>query len=135
MESLQAVIDHVAQDNKLMRFALDKAADGIIIAATTLPDYPIVFASMGFYKLTGYNPEDVIGKNCRFMQGKDTEPEVVALIARAINEGQSFKGTLTNYRKDGSAFINQLRIEPVFNAKNNIEYYIGAQIDAETFRR
>lgn len=135
MDTLETIIERVNQDNALMRMALDKAVDGILITTPALNDNPIVYASMGFYKLTGYNPEDVLGHNCRFLQGQDTDPAVITLMSRAIQDGQSFKGTLTNYRKDGSPFLNQLRIEPVFNINNDIQYYIGAQIDTESFRR
>ena len=92
-----------------------------VIADNTQPDCPITSASDGFYEMTGYGPEDVIGKNCRFLQGPDTNTEEVRKLRDAVKAGKSHVCRLRNYRKDGTPFWNMLSISPIYKdpCRNN----------------
>ena len=93
-------------------------------------DNPIVYASEEFYRLTGYGKENVIGYNCRFLQGTKTKKESVQRLSDAIKKGEEISETLLNYRRDGSAFMNVLMLAPLHDGKRNVKYFLGAQVDA-----
>ncbi|KIW67588.1 hypothetical protein PV04_06826 [Phialophora macrospora] len=92
-------------------------------------DNPIIYASEEFYRYTGYGPDDVIGRNCRFLQGPKTKRESVARLKDSIGKGEDICETLLNYRRDGRPFINLLMIAPLHDDKGNVKYQIGAQVD------
>jgi PAS domain S-box-containing protein len=92
-------------------------------------DQQIVYANNAFLELTGYDLNDVIGWNCRFLQGPGTDPEAVQRIRRAISEGTEFHGEILNYRKDGSEFWNELFMTPIFDDEGRIAYFLGSQLD------
>lgn len=92
-------------------------------------DAPIVFASDGFCKLTGYSKEEILGHNCRFLQGPETEPAVVDELRQAIAKGERCSVRILNYRKDGQKFWNYLTIAPVYNSAGSVVKYIGVQVD------
>nr|AML76538.1 putative LOV domain-containing protein [Gyrocarpus americanus] len=94
-----------------------------------LPDMPIVYASDAFLKLTGYSRLEVLGRNCRFLQGSDTNVEALCQIKDSIQSAQSCSVRILNYRKDGSSFWNLLHIAPVRNASGKIAFYVGVQIE------
>jgi PAS domain S-box-containing protein len=94
-----------------------------------LPDNPIIYASSQFYAATGYGPNAVIGKNCRFLQGKGTSRVAVMRLIEALQDGQEICETMLNYRKDGSPFVNLLLIAPLHDVDGKVRYFIGAQID------
>ncbi len=79
-----------------------------VITDPLLKDNPIVYASQGFLQLSGYSLEEVLGRNCRFMQGVDTDRKKVAELHKAITEGVDCSVCLLNYKKDGSTFWNQV---------------------------
>ena len=109
--------------------ALSAVAEGITISDNLLPDNPIIYANKGFEKLTGYRTEDVLGKNCRFLQGSDTDPDKVKEIREAIREQRECTVEILNYRKDGTPFWNSLSITPIRNNDGNVTNYIGIQSD------
>ncbi|EXJ82132.1 hypothetical protein A1O1_08201 [Capronia coronata CBS 617.96] len=92
-------------------------------------DNPIIYASSEFYRFTGYGPDDVIGRNCRFLQGTKTKRESVSRLRSSIENGHEISETLLNYRRDGRPFINLLMIAPLHDDKGNVKYHIGAQVD------
>lgn len=92
-------------------------------------DNPIIYASSEFYRFTGYGPDDVIGRNCRFLQGNKTKRESVSRLRSSIQKGDEVCETLLNYRRDGRPFINLLLIAPLHDDKGKVKYYIGAQLD------
>ncbi|WP_121061875.1 PAS domain-containing protein [Chachezhania antarctica] len=93
------------------------------------PDNPIVFVNPAFCALTGYSAEEVIGANCRFLQGAETTPESVAEV-RALVENRAVDTVeIVNYRKDGTPFINALQIGPIFDADGNLRFFFGSQLD------
>jgi len=89
----------------------------------------IIYASKGFEKLTGYLREEVIGKNCRFLQGADLDQEGLAILRRSIKEEQYCKVIVRNYRKDGSLFYNELQLSPIRDHSGKVVYFIGIQND------
>lgn len=92
-------------------------------------DHPIVWANPAFLRMTGYSYSDAIGRNCRFLQGPDTDPAAVEEIRDAISKQRGATVTLLNYRKDGSAFWNQLSLSPVFDADGELVNFVGVQVD------
>ncbi|MES2832713.1 MAG: histidine kinase famiy protein [Pseudomonadota bacterium] len=92
-------------------------------------DNPIVFANHAFIKMTGYASEEIVGKNCRFLQGPDTDRDAVSEIRRAVAERREITIELLNYRKDGSSFWNALFISPVYDTQKNVVYFIASQLD------
>ncbi len=109
--------------------ALDVADDGIVISDATTPDAPIVYVSPSFERLVGYPAEEILGTNCRMVQGPGTDRETVKQIAIALQEGRVFQGEILNYRKDGTAFWNFLRIAPIRDASGRVTHHVGTQSD------
>jgi PAS domain S-box-containing protein len=108
---------------------LDECVNGVTLADPDLEDAPIVYANKAFERLTGYTAEEIVGLNCRFMQGEDREQEARYLIAAAMKEDKAVEVTLRNYRKDGQLFHNRLKIVPLFDKKQRVLYYLGVQYD------
>lgn len=102
----------------------------IIVTDLNLPDNPIIFANDSFLKLTGYERDEVNGRNCRFLQGPDTDPETVRTIRRAIEARTDVTVDILNYRKDGTTFWNALYLSPVPDAQGNVRYFFASQLDA-----
>ena len=108
---------------------LDECVNGVTLADPDLEDAPIVYANKAFERLTGYEQEDIIGINCRFLQGTDREQEARKQIAQAMKNNEATEVTLRNYKKDGTLFQNRLKITPLFDRKNRVIYYLGVQYD------
>ena len=94
-----------------------------------LPDNPIVCVNAAFCALTGYAEAEILGQNCRFLQGAGTEVELRQALREAVEEGRPTLIVLTNYRKDGTPFRNAVMVAPLFGADGAIEYFIGSQMD------
>jgi len=109
--------------------ALDKVPVGISITDPTQEDNPMTYVNEAFTEITGYDESEVIGRNCRFLQGKDTDPEHVATIRDAVEEARPVDVTLRNERKDGTPFWNQLSIAPVRADDGTLESFVGYQKD------
>lgn len=101
----------------------------MIIADAQAPDMPIAFANEAFLAMSGYRQDEILGRNCRFLQGPDTDRAAVAELAKAISEARAVTVDLLNYRKDGQPFWNALQISPVHNAQGELVYFIGSQVD------
>lgn len=101
----------------------------MVVTDARQPDLPIVFANDAFLALTGYGRDEVIGRNCRFLQGPRTDPQTVERIAQAIGEGGDVACDILNYRKDGSTFWNALFLSPVRSHDGPITYFFGSQVD------
>jgi PAS domain S-box-containing protein len=121
--------DHVtlhSADFALMQ-AVERSARNFLITDPTVPDNPIVFASDGFYAMTGHRPTEVIGRNCRFLQGPDTDPDVVREIRGAVHAGKEIHCVLLNYRADGRPFWNELFIAPLRGPSGAVVHFLGVQ--------
>ncbi len=93
------------------------------------PDNPIVFCNRAFISMTGYQPQDILGHNCRFLQGPATDRNTVAALREAIEQRREISLELLNYRKDGSTFWNALFISPVYNSRGELVYFFASQLD------
>lgn len=114
---------------KLCFFALERTRMPLIVANALDSEMPIVLANRAFLELTQYSADEVVGRNCRFLQGPGTDPTTVQAIRVAINAGQEFTGELLNYRKDGSSFWNELHLSPLHDDEGRVVFYFGSQID------
>ncbi|KAK6144537.1 hypothetical protein DH2020_021357 [Rehmannia glutinosa] len=112
-----------------LKDALSTFQQTFVVSDATKPDFPIMYASAGFFKMTGYTSKEVIGRNCRFLQGKDTDPEDVAKIREALEGGSTYCGRLLNYKKDGTPFWNLLTIAPIKDETGKVLKYIGMQVE------
>lgn len=116
--------------------ALDELPDNFIITDPSLPGHPIVFASLGFLKMSGYSKDEVIGKNGRIFQGPGTCRRSVIEIREAIREERAIQINLLNYRKDGTPFWMLFHISPVFNKYDGrVSHFVAVQVPLSRKRR
>ncbi len=101
----------------------------IIVTDAADPELPIIYINPAFEKLTGYGPDDVLGRNCRFLQGTDTDQRARHTIREALAKKNAARGILRNYRKDGSLFYNELFIDPVRDADGAVTHFVGCQTE------
>lgn len=100
-----------------------------IITNPRLPDNPIVECNQAFMTLTGYPREEIVGHNCRFLAGKDTDPAATRIIRTGIAQQQPVMAEILNYKKDGTPFRNAVMIVPIFGAGGTLEYFLGSQVE------
>ena len=105
----------------------DEVEMSVVISDPSLPDNPMIYVSDEFEQQTGYSAEEAIGRNCRFLQGKDTSPYAVEAIRQALKAQTRFTIDLLNYRKDGTPFVNRLRIRPIYDPSGHLMFFAGAQ--------
>lgn len=108
---------------------LDSVVNGITLSDPDQPDNPIVYANAAFELITGYDREEIIGRNCRFLQGEDRDQPEIERIRQALREHQPVTVTLRNYRKDGTLFYNRFSIRPLYDREGRLIYYLGVQYD------
>ncbi len=108
--------------------AIAATSDGIVITAAS-PDYSLVYVNSGFENLTGYSAAEVIGKNCRFLQGDETNQPGLLELRQALRKGKECEVVVRNFRKDGTGFWNELKISPVYDAAGNLTNFIGVLTD------
>ncbi|MBL6453949.1 PAS domain S-box protein [Belnapia sp. T6] len=101
----------------------------MIVTNPRLPDNPIAFANDAFCRLTGYRREEVLGRNCRFLQGGGTDPEAIRRISAAVAAVEPIEIEIRNYRRDGSHFWNRLLLAPVRDAAGGLAYFFASQLD------
>jgi diguanylate cyclase (GGDEF)-like protein/PAS domain S-box-containing protein len=116
-------------DPELLQQALEASGDGFVITDAREPDNPIIYVNPAFERMTGYPPDEVLGRNCRFLQGDDTRQEALEELRAALREGRACRVTLRNYRKDGRLFWNELGISPVRDESGELTHFIGVQKD------
>lgn len=114
---------------QILSAILDECVNGVTLADPDLDDAPIVYANKAFERLTGYSQEEVVGHNCRFLQGDDRNQEARHQITDAMKNHQSVEVILRNYKKDGTLFHNRLKLTPLFDRKHRVIYYLGVQYD------
>lgn len=105
----------------------DEREQSVVITDPALPDNPMIFISEEFERQTGYSPKEALGKNCRFLQGPDTDPAAVKAIRQALDTESQITIDILNYRKDGKKFWNRLRIRPLYGDDGKVMFYVGAQ--------
>lgn len=121
--------NRVDESLKLRERAIAASSNGIVITDATQPENPMIYVNPSFERITGYSAAEVIGRDCRFLQGGDRHQIGILDLHQAIQEKRECHAVLLNYRKDGTPFWNDLYIAPVFNDHGEITNYIGVQTD------
>ena len=116
-------------DLELLFKVMDATNNGIVITDNLLPDNPIIYCNPAFEEISGYKRTEIIGHNCRFLQGKDRSQQVRADLAKAIANGESYYVEIRNYTKSGTLFWNELYISPVKDNNGTVTHFIGIQND------
>ena len=114
---------------RLLERAVTASTNSIVIADPNQPDVPLVYVNPAFERTTGYASEEVLGRNCRFLQGKDRDQPALRELRTAVREGRHCTVVLRNYRKDGSLFWNELSIYPVSDEEGRTSSFVGVQND------
>jgi PAS domain S-box-containing protein len=109
--------------------AMDRAPVGITIADMRLPDEPMIYVNDAFERLTGYDVEEAVGQNCRFLQGEQSDERKISRMRAAIENDEGTAVELRNYRKDGTEFWNRVEIAPISDANGEVTHYVGYQTD------
>ncbi|CAN6675986.1 unnamed protein product [Malus baccata var. baccata] len=112
-----------------LNISLGRIKQSFVLTDSHLPDMPIVYASDAFFKLTGYARHEILGRNCRFLSGADTDPSMIYRIKEIIQDETACTVRILNYRKDKSSFWNLLHISPIRNASGKIAYFVGVQME------
>lgn len=118
-----------------MKAVLDKAPFGISFADPHQPDMPLVYVNDAFVEQTGYPPEEALGRNCRFLQGADTQPEVVQQIRDTLQHRKTLEVELINYRRNGEPFWNRFLIFPSYDAQGQLIHFVGCQTDITALKQ
>jgi two-component system, cell cycle sensor histidine kinase and response regulator CckA len=118
----------IEETHQLQVKAFDAFLQGVTISDPNQPGNPVVYANEGFTRLTGYARHEVIGRNCRFLQGADTTPEATKTVREAVRDGRACFVEILNYHKDGTPFWNALSIAPIVE-DGRITHFVGVQTD------
>lgn len=110
---------------------IDTSAVAAVISNPRLPDNPIVECNAAFEALTGYRRDEIIGRNCRFLAGPQTETALTAEIVAAVRERRPVLVEILNYKKDGTPFRNAVLVAPVFDEHGDLEYFLGSQMEVK----
>lgn len=128
---LAAAIERIISQERLqmMERAIESCSNGIAITDATVADNPIIYVNPSFERITGYRRDELMGKNCRFLQGTDRDTAAAKQLRIAIEEGRESQVILRNFRKDGTPFWHELSIAPVYNSRRHLTHFIGVQTD------
>jgi two-component system cell cycle sensor histidine kinase/response regulator CckA len=109
--------------------AIEACSQAVVIADALSPDMPVLYANQAFEAITGYRRDEVVGRNCRFLQGPETDPAAVTAVRQALLTGRPCAVEILNYRKDGTRFWNALTVAPVRDAAGRVTHFVGTQSD------
>ncbi len=118
------------EELELLKRSLDALPRGVLITDCQQEDDPIIYVNKYFLEMSGYDESEILGKNCRFMQGKETDKESLKKLAMAMEKREPVTVQMINYRKNGEQFINELTISPVKNQNGDVTHCIGLEIEA-----
>ncbi|MFP4591186.1 MAG: bacterio-opsin activator domain-containing protein [Halobacteriales archaeon] len=118
-----------AVDEHLKERAMDEAPVGIVISDPEREDNPLVYVNDTFERITGYDEAAILGRNCRFLQGPDSDPEAVGKMREAIDAAEPVTVEVVNYRPDGTSFWNEVTIAPVRDETGSVTHFVGFQDD------
>lgn len=117
------------QQARMLTQAVSQSRLALCLTDPGQTDNPIVYVNAAFLELTGYDEGEILGRNCRFLQGPETDPHAVARVRHALDKRRVTIVELLNYRKDGSRFVNALQIGPIFDSSGRLSYFFGSQMD------
>ncbi len=124
--------EHASEDPFAAAFKATRMP--MLITDPRQDDNPIIYSNRAFSELTGYSPEELVGRNCRFLQGPETDKAAIGRIRKAIEEQRPISENVLNYRKDGSTFWNALFVSPVMDASGEVIYFFASQLDFTEIR-
>tara|TARA_R110000850_G_scaffold28479_6_gene79616 strand:+ start:2109 stop:2765 length:657 start_codon:yes stop_codon:yes gene_type:complete len=110
---------------------IEKSPIASVISNPRLPDNPLVAVNDAFLQLTGYDRDFIIGRNCRFLSGKATQPGLTEEIRRGVRQRKSVLVEILNYKKDGTPFQNAVLVAPLFDEAGELEYFLGSQVELD----
>lgn len=105
----------------------DETRRSVVITDPTQPDNPVVHANEEFYRVTGYTPKDVLGRNWYFLTGSGTDPKAAAALQKAVAEGLPLTVDILNYKKSGTPFWNRVRLRPVRRTDGTLVHFVSGQ--------
>ena len=138
LQALASIADSIAlgierkqteETLRMNKIVIDQTSTGFAVSDPRQKDCPLVFVNPAFERITGYSPAESLGRNCRFLQGHDTDKEAVGTLRKAVELAQECHITLKNYKKNGIEFWNDLHISPIFDGEGNLTYFVGIQND------
>jgi PAS domain S-box-containing protein len=109
--------------------SIERTPIATVVTDPRLPDNPIIAANRAFLELTGYAMAEVVGRNCRFLAGEETDPAAQSRLRRAIADGRPAMVEVINYRKDASAFCNAVMVAPILDATGEVMLFVGSQME------
>lgn len=122
-----------AKDDGLIPYVLTQILNvcfnGVTLSDPDLPDNPIIYANKAFEEISGYSQGEIVGRNCRFLQGADRDQEELQTIRDALQKHEACVVTLRNYRKNGEIFLNCLAVRLLTDPDGSVIYYLGVQYD------
>lgn len=113
----------------MLTILIEASPIAAVISDPRQVDNPIVECNDAFEKLTGYTRDEIIGRNCRFLAGRDTEPSITAEITAAVRAHRPVLVDILNYKKDGTPFRNAVLVVPIFDESGELEYFLGSQVE------
>jgi PAS domain S-box-containing protein len=131
---VSALASAASIDGRLLEAAIEASHVCVTVSDMTVPDAPLCYVNQAFLEVSGYGRDEVLGRNCRFLQGPDTDPASVAATRAAIKAGDPLRIDLLNYRKSGAPFWNALHLSPVRSDSGDLIAYIGVQHDVTEVR-
>lgn len=123
-----SVLERVPTESELIALLqADERSMSVVITNPAHADNPMIYISEEFEAQTGYTPEEALGRNCRFLQGPDTDPETIERIRAGLAARETFSVDILNFRKSGEPFMNRLRIRPLLDDHGRFLYFAGMQ--------
>lgn len=119
---------------KLLERSVESSTNGVIIVDAQSSDLPMVYVNTAFERITGYSRDEALGRNCRFLQGEDTDPAAIKLLREGVAEQREVHVVMRNYRRNGAVFWNDLYISPVRDEMGLVTHYLGVQNDVSEQR-
>ncbi|MBY5929799.1 PAS domain-containing protein [Halomonas denitrificans] len=116
-------------DPELLERIINASEDGIVVAEKEGDEHILIYVNQGFERLTGYSADEILYRDCRFLQNDDTDQPGLDAVREALRELRPCREVLRNYKKDGTLFYNELSLTPVFDESDELVYFIGVQKD------